>query len=222
MLHRILKPLGFWLSKKIPKKNILYSGNGTVYFGVGEGRKGIDRMENDILKVLISEQDLHEKVKELGKKISADYRGKNLMMGRVLKGSVVFMADLMREITIPCEIDFMCVSSYGSGTKTSGVVKINKDLDIDLENRDLMIVEDILDSGMTLSYIKQMLEQRGTKSVRICTLLDKPERRQADIAADYSGFHVPDQFVVGYGLDYDEKYRNLPYVGILKPEVYTK
>ena len=128
----------------------------------------------------------------------------------------------MREISIPCEIDFMCVSSYGSGTKTSGVVKIIKDLDIDLKDRDLLIVEDILDSGMTLSYIKEMLKQRGTKSIKICTLLDKPERRKADITPDYVGFTVPDEFVVGYGLDYDEKYRNLPYVGILKPEVYTK
>ena len=179
-------------------------------------------MENDIAKVLISAQELHDKVAALGKKISADYRDKNLMMVSVLKGSVVFMADLMRELTIPCEIDFMSVSSYGGGTKTSGVVKIIKDLDIELADRDLLIVEDILDSGMTLDYIRQMLEQRGTKSIRICALLDKPERRQADIKADYSCFQVPDEFVVGYGLDYDEKYRNLPYVGILKPEVYTK
>lgn len=179
-------------------------------------------MKNDILKALITEEELHSKVAELGKKISEDYRDKNLLMVSVLKGSVVFMADLMREVTIPCEIDFMCVSSYGSGVKTSGVVKIIKDLDIDLKDRDLLIVEDILDSGMTLSYIKTMLEQRGTRSIKICTLLDKPERRQADIKADYSCFNVPDEFVVGYGLDYDEKYRNLPYVGILKPEVYNK
>ena len=179
-------------------------------------------MKNDILRTLISEDELHDKVAALGRKISADYAGKNLLMVSVLKGSVVFMADLMRELSIPCEIDFMCVSSYGSGTKTSGVVKIMKDLDIDLKDRDLLIVEDILDSGMTLSDIKEMLKQRGTRSIRICTLLDKPERRQADIKPDYSCFTVPDEFVVGYGLDYDEKYRNLPYVGILKPEVYTK
>ncbi len=179
-------------------------------------------MKNDILRTLISEDELHDKVAALGRQISADYAGKNLLMVSVLKGSVVFMADLMRELSIPCEIDFMCVSSYGSGTKTSGVVKIMKDLDIDLKDRDLLIVEDILDSGMTLSYIKEMLKQRGTRSIRICTLLDKPERRQADIKPDYSCFTVPDEFVVGYGLDYDEKYRNLPYVGILKPEVYTK
>lgn len=179
-------------------------------------------MKSDILKALITEEELHRKVAELGKKISEDYQGKNLLMVSVLKGSVVFMADLMREVTVPCEIDFMCVSSYGSGVKTSGVVKIIKDLDINLKDRDLLIVEDILDSGMTLSYIKTMLEQRGTRSIKICTLLDKPERRQADIKADYSCFHVPDEFVVGYGLDYDEKYRNLPYVGILKPEIYNK
>ncbi len=179
-------------------------------------------MKNDILKTLLSEEEIHQKVAELGKRISADYADKNLLLVSVLKGSVVFMADLMREITIPCEIDFMCVSSYGSGTKTSGVVKIVKDLDIDLKDCDLLIVEDILDSGMTLCYIKELLKQRGTKSIKICTLLDKPERRQADITPDYSCFTVPDAFVVGYGLDYDEKYRNLPYVGILKPEVYTK
>lgn len=177
-------------------------------------------MENDILKVLITEEELREKITALGRQISEDYRDKNLLMVSVLKGSVVFMADLMRAITIPCEIDFMSVSSYGSGVKTSGVVKIVKDLDIDLHDSDLLIVEDILDSGMTLSYIKQMLKQRGTKSIRICTLLDKPERRQVDLTPDYAGFTVPDEFVVGYGLDYAEKYRNLPYVGVLKPEIY--
>lgn len=179
-------------------------------------------MKNDILKVLISEEELQNKVAELGKKISEDYQGKNLMMVSVLKGSVVFMADLMRAITVPCEIDFMSVSSYGSSVKTSGVVKIIKDLDQNLEGKDLLLVEDILDSGMTLSYITGLLKQRGPSSIRLCTLLDKPERRQADVAADYFGFVVPDEFVVGYGLDYAEKYRNLPYVGILKPEVYSK
>ena len=178
-------------------------------------------MEKDILKVLISESELDKKVKELGKEISADYKGKNLLLVSVLKGSVVFMADLMRAINIPCEIDFMCVSSYGNGVKTSGVVKIIKDLDINLEGQDLLLVEDILDSGLTLSYIKSILLERAPNSIRICTLLDKPERRQADLKADYIGFQVPDQFVVGYGLDYDEKYRNMPSIGILKPEVYT-
>lgn len=178
-------------------------------------------MEKDILKVLLTEQQLCDKVQELGACISADYQGKNLLMVSVLKGSVVFMADLMRAVTVPCEIDFMSVSSYGSGAKTSGVVKIVKDLDINLEGRDLLIVEDILDSGLTLSYIKQILLDRHPNSIRLCTLLDKPERRRADVYADYKGFDVPDEFVVGYGLDYAEHYRSLPYIGILKPEVYS-
>lgn len=179
-------------------------------------------MENDILNVLISEEELAKKVQEIGAQISKDYEGKNLMMVSVLKGSVVFMADLMRAVTVPAEIGFMSVSSYGSGAKTSGVVKIIKDLDIELAGRDLLIVEDILDSGLTLSYIKKILMERGPRSIKICTLLDKPERRKADIFADYSGFEVPDEFVVGYGLDFAEKYRNLPYIGVLKPSVYEK
>ena len=179
-------------------------------------------MEQDIREVLFSEEYLAEVVQEMGRKISEDYKGKNLLLVSVLKGSVVFMADLMRAITIPCSIDFMSVSSYGSGTKTSGVVRILKDLDVELSGKDLLLVEDILDSGMTLSYIREMLQQRNPSSIRLCTLFDKPERRTADIQADYSGLKVPDEFIVGYGLDYDEKYRNLPYVGILKPEVYSK
>ena len=179
-------------------------------------------MDQDIQEVLYSQEYLAGVVKELGRKISEDYKGKNLLMVSVLKGSVVFMADLMRAITIPCSIDFMSVSSYGSGVKTSGVVKIIKDLDINLEGKDLLLVEDILDSGMTLHYIRDMLNQRNPRSIRLCTLFDKPERRTVDIAADYFGAVVPDAFIVGYGLDYDEKYRNLPYVGILKPEVYEK
>lgn len=178
-------------------------------------------MEQDILKVLISEQELKAKVEELGKRISEDYRDKNLLMISILKGSVVFMADLMRAINIHARIDFMSVSSYGAGTKTSGIVKIVKDLDLPLAGYDLLIVEDILDSGLTLSYISELLQSRNPKSIRICTLLDKPERRKAQVHADYFGFRVPDEFVVGYGLDYDEKYRNLPYVGVLKPEVYN-
>lgn len=179
-------------------------------------------MINDIERVLISKTELEQKVSELGEMISFDYQNKKLLMVSVLKGSVVFMADLMRAITVPCEIDFMSVSSYGRGANTSGVVKIIKDLDIPLEGCDLLIVEDILDSGMTLSYIKNILLERKPNSVRICTLLDKPERRQADVKADYSGFNVPDEFVVGYGLDYAEEYRNLPYIGVLKPEIYEK
>ena len=179
-------------------------------------------MDQDIQEVLYSQEYLAGVVKELGRRISEDYKGKNLLMVSVLKGSVVFMADLMRAITIPCNIDFMSVSSYGSGVKTSGVVKIIKDLDINLEGKDLLLVEDILDSGMTLHYIRDMLNQRNPRSIRLCTLFDKQERRTVDIAADYFGAVVPDAFIVGYGLDYDEKYRNLPYVGILKPEVYEK
>lgn len=177
-------------------------------------------MDNDILKVLITKQELHEKVTQLGAQISRDYEGKNLMMVSVLKGSVVFMADLMRAVTVPCEIDFMCLSSYGKGVKTSGVVKIVKDLDIDLAGQDLLIVEDILDSGLTLHYIKTILLERAPASISLCTLLDKPERRQANVTADYIGFSVPDEFVVGYGLDYGEKYRNLPYIGILNPSIH--
>ena len=179
-------------------------------------------MLRDIEKVYYSEETLREIVRKLGKQISEDYKDKNLLLVSVLKGSVIFMADLMREITVPCEIDFMCVSSYQSGTTSSGAVKIVKDLDINLEGKDVLIVEDILDSGRTLSYLKSVLLTRNPKSFRICTLLDKPERRVVpDLVADYSGAQVPDEFVVGYGLDYDEKYRNLPYIGILKREVYS-
>ncbi|HWP51434.1 MAG TPA: hypoxanthine phosphoribosyltransferase [Clostridia bacterium] len=177
-------------------------------------------MQNDIQKVLISEEELKNKVAELGRQISEDYKDKNLMLVSVLKGSVVFMADLMRAITVPASIDFMSVSSYGSGVKTTGVVKIIKDLDEVLTGRDILIVEDILDSGMTLAYLKEHIGAKDAKSIRIATLLDKPERRRVNIVPDYKGFVVPDEFVVGYGLDYDEKYRNLPYVGILKPCVY--
>jgi len=179
-------------------------------------------LKNDIKNVLLSEDQIAKRVAEMGAQISTEYRGKNLLLVSVLKGAVVFMADLMRNIDIPCSIDFMCVSSYGAGVKTSGVVKIIKDLNLELKNFDLLIIEDILDSGMTLSYLKKTLALRGPKSIKICTLLDKPERRQADIKADYVGFAVPDEFVVGYGLDYDEKYRNLPYIGVLKPAVYEK
>lgn len=178
-------------------------------------------MLNDIERVLYSREDLQTIVNNLGSRISADYEGKNPLLVSILKGSVIFMADLMRAITIPCEIDFMATSSYGSGTKTSGTVRLIKDLDRDIRGRDLIIVEDILDSGMTLSYIIQMLEAREPASVRICTLFDKPSRRQVDVHATYAGIEVPDEFIVGYGLDYDEKYRNVPFIGVLKPEVYN-
>lgn len=179
-------------------------------------------MKNDILKVLLTEEEIKQRVSEIGQQISNDYKDKKLLLVSILKGSVVFMADLMRSIKIPAQIDFMAVSSYGSGVKTSGVVKIIKDLDIDLKGYDILIVEDILDSGMTLSYLIELLKTRNPNSVEICTLLDKPERHKVDVNIKYKGFTVPDEFVVGYGLDYDENYRNLPYIGILKPEVYTK
>ena len=177
-------------------------------------------MNSCIEKVLIDENKISELVKKVGKQISEDYKDKKLVLVSVLKGSVVFMADLMRAISIPCEIDFMVVSSYGSGTRTSGKVQIVKDLGIDIKGYDVILVEDILDSGVTLSTLKQMLEIRNPASVKICTFLDKPERRIADIKPDYVGTEVPDEFVVGYGLDFDEKFRNLPYVGILKRECY--
>ncbi len=180
-----------------------------------------DNMQDDVLRVLLTEEQIQTRVKELGTQITEDYHDSNLMLVSVLKGSVVFMADLMRQINVPAEIDFMVVSSYGSGVKSSGVVKIVKDLDVPLANKDLLIVEDIFDSGITLSYIKKLLQSRSPRSIRIVTLLDKPERRKVDLRADYVGFSVPDEFVIGYGLDYDEKYRNLPYIGILKPEVYS-
>ena len=180
-------------------------------------------MNRDIDHVLVSEQQLKDKIAELGAAISRDYDGHDLLLVSILKGAVVFMADLMRAITIPCGIDFMVVSSYGgSNTTTTGLVKIIKDLDQDLTGKDVLIVEDILDTGVTLSHLVPMLQMRNPNSVRICAILSKPRRRQADIEPDYKGFDVPDEFVVGYGLDYDEKYRNLPYVGVLKPQVYNK
>ena len=184
-------------------------------------------MNNDIAKVLISEEQLQAKVAELGAQISRDYEGKDLLLVSILKGSVVFMADLMRAITEPCSIDFMVVSSYGGANTTStGLVKIVKDLvesgHAYVAHKDVLIVEDILDTGVTLSHLVPMLKLRRPNSVRLCTILSKPSRRKVDIEPDYCGFEVPDEFVVGYGLDYDEKYRNLPYVGVLKPEVYSK
>ena len=176
---------------------------------------------DSIEKVLISEEEIKTAVKALGKKLTEDYKDKdNVTIIGVLKGSCVFMVDLIREIDLPVSIDFMSVSSYGSGTKTSGVVKIIKDLDTNIEGKNIIIVEDILDSGMTLSYLINLLGERNPASIKIVTLLDKPERRMVDLKPDYTCFTVPDAFVIGYGLDYDEKYRNLPYVGILSPKEY--
>ncbi|HHW58456.1 MAG TPA: hypoxanthine phosphoribosyltransferase [Clostridia bacterium] len=174
----------------------------------------------DIQEILITEDQLKEKVKELGQMITKDYQGKDLVFIGVLKGAVVFMADLSRSIDLPLSVDFMAVSSYGSSTRSSGIVKIIKDHDINIEGKDVLIVEDIIDSGLTLSYLRETLLGRKPKSLRICTLLDKPERRETDVKVDYCGFKIPDKFVVGYGLDFNEKYRNLPFIGVLKPELY--
>lgn len=178
-------------------------------------------MHEDVLKVLLTEEQINQKVRELGEQITNDYVGKDLIIVSILKGSVVFVADLMRAIDIHTEIDFMVVSSFSGGVVSSGAVKIIKDLDIALENKDILIVEDILDSGKTLEYITEILMARDPASLKICTLLDKPSKRQVEIKPDYVGFVVPDEFVVGYGLDYDEHYRNLPYIGVLKPCVYS-
>ena len=176
-------------------------------------------MREDIASILLSEEQIHTRVRELGAEISRDYAGKEPLFVGVLKGCFIFMADLMRYVDIRCSMDFMAVSSY-SGTSSTGAVKINKDLSQDIENRDVIIVEDILDSGVTLSYLTKYLQNRNPSSICIATLLDKPARRRADVQAKYVGFTVPDAFVVGYGLDYAEKYRNLPFIGILKPDIY--
>ena len=176
-------------------------------------------MEKDVKSVLISEEEIKQICKKLGEQITRDYEGKNLLVVSVLKGSIMFMADLLREIKCHCKIDFLSVSSY-SGTKTTGVVKFKKDLDIDPDGMDILIVEDILDSGVTLSYLSGVLMGRNASSIKICTLLDKPANRRADIKADYVGMVIPDAFVIGYGLDYDEKYRFLGDIGILAPSVY--
>ncbi|WP_274365915.1 hypoxanthine phosphoribosyltransferase [Paenibacillus thermotolerans] len=178
-------------------------------------------MHNDIEEVLFSEQDIQQKIAELGKQITEEYAGKNPLVLCVLKGAFLFMGDLVKRIDIPLEIDFMAVSSYGKATQSSGVVKILKDLDTPVEGRDILIVEDIIDSGLTLSYLVDVLERRNAHSIKIVTLFDKPARRTVGLEADYKGFVIPDAFIVGYGLDYDEKYRNLPYVGVLKPAVYS-
>ena len=179
-------------------------------------------MRDDIGSVLLSAEEIQARTAELGAQISRDFDGREPLFVGVLKGCFVFMADLMRSVTIPCSVDFMAVSSYGGGTSTSGKVRMLKDVSVDLRGRHVVILEDILDSGVTLSHVRAHLREMGPASLKICTLLDKPSRRQTDVKADYVGFTIPNEFVVGYGLDYDEHYRNLPYVGILKPEVYTK
>ncbi|MCD7887721.1 MAG: hypoxanthine phosphoribosyltransferase [Clostridiales bacterium] len=178
-------------------------------------------MANDIESVLYSEEQLKARVAKMGADITRDYQGKDkILLVSVLRGSYIFMADLSRAIDLPCLVDFMVVSSYGSDTQSSGQVEIKKDISMNLEGYHVIIVEDILDSGNTLYYLMKILKLRKAASIRICTLMDKPDRRVRPIKADYVGFEIPDAFVVGYGLDYDQRYRNLPYVGILKPEVY--
>ena len=183
-------------------------------------------MHKDVSEILFTEEQIHDRVAEIGAAITEDFKEKagddGIILISVLRGAAIFMADLAREIKIPCEMDYMAVSSYGNGVKSSGVVRILKDLDAKIEGRDVLIVEDILDSGMTLSYLKGLLQGRNPASIRIATLLDKPSRRKVDLKADYVGFEVPDEFVVGFGLDYCQQYRNMPYIGVLKPEVYSK
>lgn len=178
-------------------------------------------MERAIERVLISAEEIERHVSEMGKQISKDFAGKDPIFVGVLKGCFIFMADLMRHVSIDCSMDFMAVSSY-EGTTSTGAVKINKDLNEDIEGRHLILVEDILDSGVTLNYLKNYLTVRNPASISIATLMDKPARRKAEVYANYSCFEIPDAFVVGYGLDYNERYRNLPYIGVLKPEIYNK
>ncbi|SHG38054.1 hypoxanthine phosphoribosyltransferase [Thermosyntropha lipolytica DSM 11003] len=179
-------------------------------------------MNRNDVEILYDKETIRSKVKELAEQISRDYEGKDLLLVGILKGAFVFMADLIREIDIPVELDFMDVSSYGMSTVSSGEVRILKDLDYSIKDRDVLVVEDIIDTGLTLKYIKELLLKREPRSVKTCCLLDKPERRKVDINADYVGFVIPDEFIVGYGIDYAEKYRNIPEICILKPSVYQK
>ena len=176
-------------------------------------------VEKGVAEILIDEDVLQRRIAELGDEISADYHGRDLLLLGVLKGAVFFMSDLMRRLTIPCEIDFMAISSYGASTDSSGVVRILKDLDINIEGRHVLVVEDIIDSGLTLSYLMRMLESREPESLEICALLTKPERREIDVDVRYTGFEIPNRFVIGYGLDFAERYRNLPYVAVLHPDL---
>ena len=180
-----------------------------------------DYLRKDMEKILFSSEEIQARVRELAEQLAEDYQGRNPLFLGVLKGCFVFMADLMRYFPQPCTMDFMAVSSYKGGTASTGAVQITKDLNRDIAGLDVVIVEDILDSGVTLNYLRDYLSVRHPASVKIVTLLDKPDRRRAPVKADYFGFNVPDEFVVGYGLDYAEKYRNLPYIGVLKPEIYS-
>ena len=177
------------------------------------------QLEGAVTEVLIDQDTLQRRIAELGEEISADYAGRDLLLIGVLKGAVFFMADLMRHLTVACEVDFMAISSYGAASDSSGVVRILKDLDINIAGRDVLVVEDIIDSGLTLSYLMRNLEAREPASLEICALLTKPERREIDVPVRYVGFEIPNRFVIGYGLDFAERYRNLPYVGVLDPDL---
>lgn len=179
------------------------------------------KLHKDIEKVLFTPEEIQERVKILARQISKDFAGKNLILVSILKGSVVFLSDLLRLIEVPCSIDFMSVSSYGSSSESSGVVRVMMDLRENPQGKDILLVEDILDTGLTMKYLMNNLKTRKPRSIQICAFLDKHENRKVDIEADYVGFKIPNHFVVGYGLDYDERYRNLPYIGILKKSVYS-
>ena len=174
------------------------------------------------IKVMLSEEELAGRIKELGAEISKDYEGEEIFLVGILKGAAFFATELAKRITVPAIIDFMSTSSYGAGTTSSGEVRITKELDLDMTGKNVLIAEDIIDSGNTLSYLLQYFKDKGAKSVRLATMLDKPDRREVDVKVDYNGFTIPDEFVVGFGLDYADLYRNLPYIGVLKPEVYAQ
>lgn len=177
-------------------------------------------MHPHVEKILLDEEQIKERVKQLGQQITEDYKDENILVVGILKGAMIFLADLVRNIDVPTSFDFMAVSSYGAGTVSSGVVRIMKDLDKSIEGKHVIIVEDIVDTGLTLQYLVENIRSRGPASLKLCTLLDKPDRRKVDVPVDYKGFSIPDEFVVGYGLDYNERYRNLPYIAVLKPEIY--
>jgi hypoxanthine phosphoribosyltransferase len=182
----------------------------------------VDELTAGVQEILIDEATLQGRIGELGAEITEDYRGRDLLLIGVLKGAVFFMADLMRQLDIPCEVDFMAISSYGAGIDSSGVVRILKDLDVTIEERNVLVVEDIVDSGLTLSYLLRNLEARRPTSLEVCALLTKPERRENDVHCRYVGFEIPNRFVIGYGLDFAERYRNLPYIGVLRDELVAQ
>jgi hypoxanthine phosphoribosyltransferase len=193
-------------------------GAGLRPAGATAGGEPVGELESAVGEVLIDAETLSGRIAELGAEVSADYEGRDLLLIGVLKGAVFFMADLMRRLTIPCEVDFMAISSYGASTDSSGVVRILKDLDINIEGRDVLVVEDIIDSGLTLSYLMRNLESREPATLEVCALLTKPERREIDVPVRYVGFEIPNRFVIGYGLDFGERYRNLPYVAVLSDD----